>query len=278
MATNEMITIDQLTEILKVLPSSTYTLVNENGVTKKIKLENLINKTLSEVQVLEIEGVPTKNKTLKGALAELSTQIEENKINFVEDDTSIKGIDDTVHDTLETEDKRIIGGINEVNRKVKDVGQPTQQQINTAIDKAIEEGKITGTGGGINSTAKTLLETILRNAIYTADQSANITSLVSALSSGSTPSVTYYIITSTLTNCTNNNSNNSVAENTSYIATITPNTGYKLDTVTVTMGGKDVTSTVYSNGKITINSVTGDIVITATAIEKQAVAELPTNG
>lgn len=74
---NEMITIDQLTEILNVIPGNTYALVNENGVTKKIKLENLINKTLNEVQILEIEGVPTKDKTLKGALAELSTQYKD---------------------------------------------------------------------------------------------------------------------------------------------------------------------------------------------------------
>ena len=167
----------------------------------------------------------------------------------------------------------------DIAKQVENVGQPTQQQINTAIDQAIKDGKITGSGG-LNSTAKTLLETILRNAIYTTDQSANITSLISALSSsgGDTPSITKYTITNKLTKCTNNNSNSSLAENTSYIAIITPNTGYKLDTVIVTMGGKDVTSTVYSNGKITINSVTGNIVITATAIEKQAVAEMPTNG
>lgn len=100
---NEMITIDQLTEILNVIPGNTYALVNENGVTKKIKLENLINKTLNEVQILEIEGVPTKDKTLKGALAELSTQYkdiakqtitteERNKLTSLEnyDDSSIK--------------------------------------------------------------------------------------------------------------------------------------------------------------------------------------------
>ena len=169
----------------------------------------------------------------------------------------------------------------DIVKQVENIGQPTQEQINTAIDKAITDGKITG-GSGINSTAKTLLETILKNAIYSTDQSANITSLVSALSSGSsggdTPTTTYYTITNTLTNCTNGNSNTSIAENTSYIATITPNTGYKLDIVTVTMGGVDVTSVVYNNGKITINSVTGNIVITAVANEKQAVAEMPTNG
>ena len=126
------------------------------------------------------------------------------------------------------------------------------------------------------------MQTILQNAIYTTNQSANITALISALSSnesggGDTPTVKTYAITNTLTKCTNSNSNTSIAENTSYIATITPNTGYELNTVTVTMGGADVTSTVYSNGKITINSVTGNIVITAVANEKQG-AEMPTNG
>lgn len=73
---NDMVTIDQLTEILNVIPSDTYALISENGVTKKVKLESLINKTLSEVQILEIEGVETNDKTLKGALVELSTQVK----------------------------------------------------------------------------------------------------------------------------------------------------------------------------------------------------------
>ena len=166
----------------------------------------------------------------------------------------------------------------DIANQLKNVGQPTQEQINTAIDQAIENGKITGSDG-INSTAKTLLETILRNAIYTTDQSANITSLVSALSSSGddTPSTTKYTITNTLTNCTNSNVNTSVAEKTSYIATITANNGYKLDTVTVTMGENDITSTAYKNGKITINNVSGNIVITAIAVEK-GVAKLPEDG
>lgn len=46
--------------------------------------------------------------------------LEDNQIKVDRDDTSITGINDTVHDALETDDKRIIGGINEVNKKVKD--------------------------------------------------------------------------------------------------------------------------------------------------------------
>lgn len=39
---NEMVTIDQLTEILNVIPNETYALVNEKGVTKKIKLVHIL--------------------------------------------------------------------------------------------------------------------------------------------------------------------------------------------------------------------------------------------
>lgn len=160
----------------------------------------------------------------------------------------------------------------DIAKQVENVGQPTQQQINTAIDKAIEEGKITGSGS-INSTAKTLLETILQNAVYTSDQSSNITALISALGSnesggGDTPTVKTYTITNTLTHCSNSNTSTSIDENSSYVATITPVDGYTLTdaSVNITMGEVDVTSTVYNSGSINIPSVTGNIVISVSAI------------
>ena len=75
-----------------------------------------------------------------------------------------------------------------------------------------------------------------------------------------------HTITNDLTNVTNDNSATMTNENDSYTANITAKSGYTIDTVTVTMGGEDVTSTVYANGVITINAVIGDVVITATAI------------
>lgn len=58
-----------------------------------------------------------------------------------------------------------------------------------------------------------------------------------------------------------------VIDGQSFVAELTADTGYTLDgaTVTITMGGVDM-STYYSNGKIAIPNVTGDIVITATAV------------
>lgn len=75
----------------------------------------------------------------------------------------------------------------------------------------------------------------------------------------------YRTITNTLTHVTNSNAATSIENETAYSATLSADTGYTLDTVTVTMGGTDITSTAYSNGSINIVSVTGDIVITAVA-------------
>ena len=57
-----------------------------------------------------------------------------------------------------------------------------------------------------------------------------------------------------------------VTEGDSYQGFITAQYGYTLYSVTVTMGGVDITSNVYSNGVINIANVTGDIVIAAQAI------------
>lgn len=76
-----------------------------------------------------------------------------------------------------------------------------------------------------------------------------------------------YSITKALTNCTISNAATSAAANSSYSATLSVSGGYTLGSVTVTMGGTDITSTAYSNGTISIPSVTGNVVITATAAQ-----------
>ena len=58
-----------------------------------------------------------------------------------------------------------------------------------------------------------------------------------------------------------------VVLNDSFTATLTANTGYIINEVSVTMGGEDITSTAYADGVITIASVTGDVEITAVAWE-----------
>lgn len=75
------------------------------------------------------------------------------------------------------------------------------------------------------------------------------------------------LITNTLNHVINSNSAVSIQNGTRYLAALTADEGYELDTVEVTMGGTDVSETAYINGVINIASVSGDIVITATATE-----------
>lgn len=83
-----------------------------------------------------------------------------------------------------------------------------------------------------------------------------------------------FSVTNALNGCSTSNSATTVSKNASYTATITPDSGRELDSVKVTMGGVDVTATAYSGGKITIASVTGNIVITATTVAKAGYTNL----
>ncbi len=74
-----------------------------------------------------------------------------------------------------------------------------------------------------------------------------------------------YSVTQNLTNVTSNYSETTVYTNDSLAVTLTAEDGYTLGTVTVTMGGTDITSDVYNNGVVSISKVTGAVVITAAA-------------
>lgn len=82
--------------------------------------------------------------------------------------------------------------------------------------------------------------------------------------------VTTYSVSNRLTACSTSNSATSVEENAGYSAILTADDGYRLDSVTVTMGGVDVTNDVYADGEIAIGAVTGDVVISAVAVVVRA--------
>lgn len=75
-----------------------------------------------------------------------------------------------------------------------------------------------------------------------------------------------YSIQKNLTNC-HLNGKNTVIAGQSYVAELIADTGFTMGgaTITITMGGIDM-SNYYSNGKIAIPNVTGNIIITATAV------------
>lgn len=80
--------------------------------------------------------------------------------------------------------------------------------------------------------------------------------------------ITPYTVTNNLdSNVTNSNSSVSVNENTAYIAVLSLDDGYQLDTVSVSVGDVEVTSFVFNTttGVIYIAAVSGNVVINATA-------------
>lgn len=105
------------------------------------------------------------------------------------------------------------------------------------------------------------METVFKNTVF---RSANtqaydyLSSLVQQLKPEGMVSVKY-----SLTNCTINTSVAYVMKGSTFTATISPDKNTEFQSLTVNMGGVDVTGTVVIDKTINISNVTGDIVITA---------------
>ncbi|MCD7751004.1 MAG: hypothetical protein LUI10_04590 [Lachnospiraceae bacterium] len=135
--------------------------------------------------------------------------------------------------------------------------------IATRLDEDISE---IAASGGMSATAKNLLISILEEAVFTSDQSSNIKLLKTALNA-STSSNTTYLVGNTLSHCANSNTATLAKEGAIYAATLTADTGYTINSVTVTMAGDDITELVYAEGYISIPYVSGNIIITASAVD-----------
>lgn len=100
----------------------------------------------------------------------------------------------------------------------------------------------------------------LTGVVTIADVTGNITITANG-------SVTTYTVTQTLSNVTTDITATIVNYGASISGTVTADTGHSIDSVNVTMGGVDITSSAYdsTDDSITIASVTGNVVITASA-------------
>lgn len=78
---------------------------------------------------------------------------------------------------------------------------------------------------------------------------------------------TNYSIAKTLSNINCSNAATEVSSGAEYVAELSAADGYTFGSVTVKMGGVDVTASAFYGGRIKISAVTGDIVITATAVK-----------
>ena len=95
---------------------------------------------------------------------------------------------------------------------------------------------------------------------------AKVTGAVTITAVAIMPSVSYNI-TLNLTNAASSNTANTITEGASYTTTLSPTGTYKkLGSITVTMGGTDVSASAVSGNTITIAKVTGNIVITCAAV------------
>lgn len=104
---------------------------------------------------------------------------------------------------------------------------------------AIEE--ISTGGGGVPTRVKRAIFTLLEAAAYAQNGLTDEIAIIESWATG-----VQYSVTNSLTNVTNNNQSTTVDENDSYIATLMSDAGYRIDSVTVTMGGVDITSQVFT--------------------------------
>lgn len=132
------------------------------------------------------------------------------------------------------------------------VNENTSYSATISANRNYELGSITVTMGGIDITRTS----VSGNTISISNVTGNIVITVATIA--------IYTVTNTLSNATTNNLSTTVRAGTNYTATITLNEGYAIDTITITMGSTNITSSAYSNGVVTINNVTGNIVITVT--------------
>lgn len=134
--------------------------------------------------------------------------------------------------------------------------------MTTACSTSYNESGITRTANTATETAIDIVSIDTENdVIYCTRLGAGSGRTVTK-----TATVINHSVTNNLSNVTTSNSSSSIANNASYSAVLSAASGYTLSAVTVTMGGADVTSTAYSSGTITISAVTGDLIITATAV------------
>ena len=153
--------------------------------------------------------------------------------------------------------------------------------VDNYIDGVIYPGS-SGTEYGLDSITDTTLSVSGRAAdaktvgdiignledLETEDNSDLVSAINWVLDNGGGTPATTYTITNNLTNVTNSNGATTIRENRSYTATLALATGATLESITVKMGGIDITSTAWNLSTMTISiaSVTNNIVITARAI------------
>ena len=183
-----------------------------------------------------------------------------NFILAVEPSPHPEGTTDGTQETMANLETRLQGQIDDLDERV-DAIEGDQSIIDDidALDARVTA--LENSGSGLSSTEKQLILTLFSKAAYAEDDASTAYDALENLWTTTTRTITY-----NLSHVSSSNSTASIENGQSYTTTLTASANYTLNTVTVLMGGVNVTSQVYSSGTITIPSVTGNIVITATAV------------
>ena len=135
------------------------------------------------------------------------------------------------------------------------------------IKGSIEEGSsytatITANAGYTISSITVTMNGVDVTSSVVSGNNINISNVTGNIVITANTSIITYTITNNLTNCTTNNNSNTISYNSSYSSVISANRGYEISSITVTMGGTNITSSAVSGNNISIPNVTGNIVIT----------------
>lgn len=237
--------------------------------------ENLSNKP--KLNGVTLEG----NKTLDqvGVLAKNQGSSNSGKYLSVGSDGNVAPAD--APSVNPEQIKQAVNGYLEENPPSGMTAEQEQQLNQNTTDVAdLKDALEQIEGGGWSSTQIDLFEAFTNVIAYVSPDASNIVnSLISSLRNGASdiPEDSFSII-NILSNVTSSSKVTSVKSGEPYNTTLTANLGYELNSVIVKMGGSDITSTAYSDGEITISAVTGNIVITASAVQSSASGQLPQDG
>lgn len=145
--------------------------------------------------------------------------------------------------------------------------EPNNVQIPVSFADNILDNEAKGGGGGGGGLTQAIKTALLQLASKVAYIDANGAQYYQDLYDALYGSLTTYTVTNNLTYVYNSNAAVSAISGSMYYAALTTEAGYSISSVTVTMGGVDITSSVYNNGTIRIPSVSGNISITAVAAQ-----------
>lgn len=233
------------------------------------------------------------NPVTPGASAEEAAQIKLNAENIEKLQTLSEGLDTVViSDSAPNTDNKCLWiqsgqyesfdlpQINDETVSEEDTwsSKKISDELNAQVSQLSEEiAKLSSGSSGLTTAQINALDGMFKVAAYTEDASGAYAAFKTAFGLVDT-GVTTYTITAELVNVTSSNSTTSITEGVSYSATLTAADGYKMDNVSILMGGVDVTADVYADGVISIPAVTGNVEILASAVESEATEALNTDG